>query len=85
MDNAIGRNVNDLDQARAGNFQSAAGGVVFRVARDPQALELKPAGERHQQTERAAGVPVSAMGRMHCESDVAGVSFDVRCRPQPGG
>jgi len=45
IDHAVLGDVHDLDELCAGDFERAAGSVIFRVASDPQRIEAVAAGQ----------------------------------------
>lgn len=80
-DTAVGRNVDDLDELCARDLEAASRCHVFRVAGDPERIELVQTSKRQQERNGACRVVMSAMAGMYTISNVAGVALDVRGGP----
>src|SRR5690348_11690734 len=71
------REVDDLDEVRAGVFAGAAGGEVVGIAGDPEMGEAVAAGERLQKIHCTCGDMAAPEGLVHSVADVAGVLSEV--------
>ena len=80
VDDAVSWNVDDLDEFGAGEFKSPTRCHVFRVACDPQWIEIELFRQWHKKADGSGCVMISAMLRMNAIADVASVPLDMRCR-----
>jgi hypothetical protein len=80
VDDATLRDIDDLDEAGAGELAGAAGREVFGIAGEPKRIEPVLAGQRHQQTHRTCCVVMAAICSVDVEADVSGIALDMPVR-----
>ena len=79
MDDAGGRDINNVDKLRACTFAGVSRGQVIRITCEPERVHSMLASERDEKTRSAGCVMMSAMCGMDVVAYVTGVELYV-CR-----
>jgi len=78
MNDAVGWDVDDLDELGAGELESSARGTISGVAGDPEWVETELVREREHQAYGSGGRVMSAMWWENAVADVSSVELNVR-------
>lgn len=75
MDDAVFRDIHDLDEPSARPFNAATRCSVLRVASNPQRIKPNAPGQRDQQSNGSAGIVMTPIKRVNAIANMPGIHF----------
>lgn len=79
VDDAVGGDIDDLDEFSACKFDAPPRYEVLRVAGDPQGVDVEFANQREQKANGAGGIMMSTVSGVDRVTDMSCIAFYVGC------